>query len=118
MKVEKIENRDIRDESEHFKMISDKGGYVEFSTSLDVLYSSNAIHCRITMCAYDWNCPGEGKIFLKELENYARDKRYRFIISNVVSGALEKILRDAGYREYYAKISDLDGDIIQSFEKL
>lgn len=90
-------NRDRLDDSRHYRMISEKG-YVQFSI------------CENKMYAYYWVCPGEGRIFLKELEKYAHDnKLVLIIINNVTNPALEKILKDNYYREYY---SDIDGNAV------
>lgn len=107
MIVEEIKNRNITDNSEHFTMTSDKGGTVEFSIS----GNDNSMH------AYEWHVPGEGRIFLKELERYASDKRLKLIVTNVINPKLETILRSEEYNEYYIEVSDLDGDIIQCWSR-
>ena len=107
MMVEEIKNRDIRDDSRHFTMTSDKGGTVEFSVSDD----DNRMY------AYEWVCPEEGRKFLEELEKYADENGLKLIVVNVINPKLETVLRKAGYKECYVEISDLDGDIIQTFEK-
>lgn len=86
------------DNSRHYRMISEKG-YVQFS-----VYENK-----------------EGRIFLKELEKYAyNNKLVVLVINRVTNPALEKILKDNYYREYY---SDIDGNMvdfnsgIRSFKK-
>lgn len=106
MIVEEIKNKIVKDESRHFRMSSNKGD-VEFSVDDKTK----------EMCAYFWNCPQEGRRFLGELENFAMLMELKLSISNVISPALEHILRKAGYEEYYVKISDLEGDTIQCWRK-
>lgn len=105
MRIEKITDINIVDGSEHYNMISEKGGTVHFATLGDEL------------CACDWSCPGEGRRFLRELEKYADKKGLELTISNVISPALENILRKADYEESYKEPSYLDGDTIQIFKR-
>lgn len=112
MKIEEITDIDIRDGSRHFNMISEKGGRVHFAISAKKDEDGN-----IEMCACDWDAPKEGKVFLKELEKYADDNRLLLTISNVISPALENILRKADYEESYKELSYLDGDTIQIFKR-
>lgn len=103
MQVEEIKNRDVRDGSIHFRMTSEMGGYVEFSISREEREKE--------MYAYEWNCPNEGKIFLKELEKYSDNNGLKLIVNNVINVKLETILRQNGYKEYYVQVGE--DDIIQ-----
>jgi hypothetical protein len=105
MKIELINNIDIRDGSVHYNMISEKKGTVHFA----ILGKE--------MCANDWNCPEEGKVFLGELEKYADENGLLLTISNVINPKLETILRNVGYEESYEELSYLDGDVIQIFKR-
>lgn len=109
MKIEELKDIDIRDGSIHYNMISSsgKGGKVHFAISEDGK----------EMCAIDFNCPGEGKIFLKELEKYADEHGLLLTISNVISGALEKILKDAGYIDFYIRDEFVD-DTMQCWKMM
>lgn len=106
MLVEEIKDRIIKDDSIHFRM-SSKKGIVEFSVDNE----------KKEMCTYLWNCPQEGRRFLGELENFATVMDLKLSISNVISDALRKILKDNYYREYYIKLSDRDGDVIQCWKR-
>ena len=106
MIVEEIKDKIIKDNSRHFRMSSKKGD-VDFSVDDESK----------EMCAYFWNCPLEGKRFLGELENFATLMDLKLTISNVINPKLGTILSKAGYEEYYIKISDLEGDIIQCWRK-
>lgn len=88
-------------------MISKNGGSVQFSISSD----GKELYANV------WDCYGEGKRFLKELENYVDMKGLKLIVPNVINPALENILRKAGYEEYYVEISKNDGDTIQCFRR-
>lgn len=113
MKIEEIKDIDIKDESRHYNMISEKGGTVHFAISAKKDEDGNT-----EMCACDWNAPKEGKVFLKELEKYADEHGFVLTISNVINPALENILRKAGnYEEIYEELSYLDGDTIQIFKR-
>lgn len=49
------------------------------------------------LCAYLWGCPGEGRIFLKALEEYAGNNNLKLTVPTVLSDRLVKILSDNGY---------------------
>ena len=106
MRIEEIKDINIMDGSRHFNMISEKKGTVHFAILGE------------EMCACDWNCPEEGRKFLKELEKYADEHRLLLTISNVINPRLETILRKAGYEESYENAGCMsDGDVIQIFKR-
>lgn len=49
------------------------------------------------LCAHTWQCPGQGREFLKALEEYAKNVKLKLTIPTVLNIRLEKILRDNGY---------------------
>lgn len=104
MIVREIKNIDIKDGSLHYNMISENGGKVHFAILGE------------EMCAIDFSCPGEGKIFLKELEKYADENNLKLYISNVINPKLETILKKAGYIDFYIRDEFVD-DTIQCWKK-
>ena len=64
--------------------MSDRGS-VEFSIFDDEL------------CAHTWNCPKEGRLFLGELEKYAKENGLKLTIPTVLSPKLKNILESNGY---------------------
>lgn len=49
------------------------------------------------LCAHTWQCPGEGRRFLKALEEHAGKNKLKLTIPTVLNPALEHILKDNGY---------------------
>lgn len=49
------------------------------------------------MAAYMWECPGEGRVFLKALEEQAQVRKLKLTIPTILNPKLEKILVDNGY---------------------
>ena len=49
------------------------------------------------MAAYMWECPGEGRLFLKELEKHAEKLKVKLVIPTVLNLKLERILKEEGY---------------------
>jgi hypothetical protein len=49
------------------------------------------------LCAYTWNCRGEGRLFLKELERYAEKHNLKLTVPTVLSYRLQRILEENGY---------------------
>lgn len=49
------------------------------------------------MSAYMWYCPGEGRLFLKALEEQAQIRKLKLTIPTILNPKLEKILVDNGY---------------------
>lgn len=49
------------------------------------------------MAAYMWECPMEGRVFLKALEEQAQIRKLKLTIPTILNPRLEKILRDNGY---------------------
>lgn len=47
--------------------------------------------------AYSWVCPGEGRLFLKAIENHAITNNLKLIIPRVINTRLQNILVDNGY---------------------
>lgn len=84
-KITELTDLPISDDSIHYRMTSERGGHVDFSI-VDG-----------EMCAYGWECPGDGRVFLAELEKHAAENKLRLTIPTVLNPALEKILRDNGY---------------------
>ena len=74
------------DGSIHKHLKSDHG-FVEFAETDDKI------------CAHTWWCSGEGRAFLKQLEDVADEKKKILEIPNVVNGALLKILKDNNYKK-------------------
>lgn len=93
MKITELKNLPIEDNVFQCRMSSDNG-YVDFS-----IMSSE-------ICAHTWHCPGEGRIFLRELEKYADDLKLKLTISTVLSPKLRKILIDNGYSIKYVPYMD------------
>ena len=80
-------------------------GYVDFSMQ------SNEI------CAHTWQCPGEGRIFLRELEKYADDLKFRLTVSTVLNPKLRKILIDSGYSLKYVPYMDNVYELWEKYRK-
>ena len=49
------------------------------------------------LCAHTWNCIGEGREFLKELEWYADFLQLQLTVPTVINPKLRTILEDNGY---------------------
>ncbi len=49
------------------------------------------------MAAYMWECPGEGRVFLRELEEHAQKRKLNLTIPTILNPKLETILVDNGY---------------------
>ena len=101
MKIEELKNLPVGSSSHQFRMSSDKG-YVDFSI-LD-----NEI------CAHTWRCPGEGRIFLRELEKYDDILGLKLTIPTVLNPKLRKILTD---NRYSTKLAKYMGDKYELWEK-
>jgi hypothetical protein len=84
MYVQELNGLQIADGSRHYLMRSEKGR-VEFG----ILNGE--------LCAYSWNCRGEGRVFLKELERYAEKHDLKLTVPTVLSHRLQKILEENGY---------------------
>jgi len=82
--------------------MSSGNGYVDFSI-LDG-----------EICAHTWNCPGEGRKFLRKLERYAEDLKLKLTIPTVLSPKLRKILADNGYSIKYVPYMN---DVYELWEK-
>jgi len=82
--IKPLTDFDIKDGSLHYR-IKKGNNYVDFG-----------ILCA-EMSAYTWECPGEGRIFLKVLEEHAVKKGLKLTIPTVLNPKLEKILEDNGY---------------------
>lgn len=74
----------IGDHSLHYRMFKNKS-YVDFGI-LDG-----------EMATYMWECPTEGKVFLKELEKHAKKNNLKLVIPTVLNPKLEMILKKTGY---------------------
>jgi hypothetical protein len=85
MKVIPNPDRIGADGSQHFSMLSEKG-YVEFAI-LDGELS-----------AYQWEAYGEGRLFLKELEQYASEHNLKLTIPTMLNPRLQTILEQNGYK--------------------
>ena len=83
-KIKPLIDLPVGDGSLHFR-ISKGENYVDFGI-LDG-----------EMAAYMWECPGEGRIFLKALEEEAQKRKLKLTIPTVLNPKLEKILVDNGY---------------------
>ncbi len=49
------------------------------------------------LCAHTWECPGEGRRFLKALEEHAKKNGLKLTIPTVLNPKLKHILKDTGY---------------------
>lgn len=101
MRIKEFTDIPTPDNSRHFRMFSGNH-YVDFGV-LDG-----------ELCAYLWGCPGEGRVFLKALEKYAKEKGLKVTVPIVLSVRLKKILGDNGYtmkKELYL------GDICEIWSK-
>ena len=83
-RISELTNMSIGDNSKHFRMTKGRN-WVDFS----ILGGKLAV--------YMWECPSEGKVFLKALEKYAKKNKLKLIIPTVLNMHLEKILEDNGY---------------------
>jgi len=101
MKITKLKNLPMEDSTPQYRMSSDSG-YVDFSI------------LNHEICAHTWHCPGEGRIFLLELEKYADDLKLKLTISTVLNQKLRKILIDSGYSIKYVPYM---GDVYELWEK-
>lgn len=83
----------------------------EIKPLTDMPIGDNSLHYRISkgenfvdfgvmeheMAAYMWECPGEGRVFLKALEEHSRERKLKLTIPTVLNKKLEVILVDNGY---------------------
>ena len=83
----------------------------EINSLTDLPVSDGSLHYRISkgnnyvdfgvfnseIAAYTWDCPGEGRIFLEALEEYAAKEGLTLTIPTVLNPKLESILKDNGY---------------------
>ncbi len=89
------------DGSKHFRMFipGEKYQYVDFAI------------LKQEMCAYMWECEGNGRFFLAELERYASNRGYQLTIPTVLNPRLIRILEGNGYTmraiRYYGYICEL-----------
>lgn len=88
--------------SAHFRMQSNTGGYVAFGIMNG------------EMSAYEWNCPFQGRKFLKRLENYAIENNLRLTIPTVLNPKLRNILMDNGYTTKEVPYMD---DVVELWSK-
>jgi len=72
----------IGDHSLHYKLSKNKS-YVDFGI--------------LEIAAYMWECPTEGRVFIKELDKYAKKNNLKLVIPTVLNPKLETILGEAGY---------------------
>lgn len=82
--VRSLKDLPVADASLQFR-IESATGYVDFATFKDEL------------CAHTWQCPGEGRLFLKALEEHAKKLKLTLTIPNVLNPALKHILESSGY---------------------
>lgn len=66
------------------------------------------------MAAYMWECPGEGRVFLKALEDQAQVRKLKLTIPTILNTRLEAILRDSGYT---MKEVPYMGDVVELWSK-
>ncbi len=66
------------------------------------------------MCAYMWDCEGNGAFFLSELERYASNRGYQLTIPTVLNKRLVTILEGSGYT---MKEVPNNGDICELWSK-
>jgi len=85
--------------------------HFEIKPLTDLRISDGSLHYRMSkgesfvdfgvmngeMAAYNWDRPGEGRIFLKALEDYAKEKKLKLVVPTVLNKKLEAILIDNGY---------------------
>jgi hypothetical protein len=83
----------------------------EIKPLTDMPIGDNSLHYRISkgdnfvdfgvfdseMAAYMWECPGEGRVFLKALEKHAQKNKLKLTIPTILNPKLEVILRENGY---------------------
>jgi hypothetical protein len=67
-------------------------------------YELSGFYWRVDACiekgviiCHTWFAEGQGRTALAEIEKYAKRHGLKVAVSTVISGALEKILRDNGY---------------------
>ncbi len=51
------------------------------------------------LCAHTWQCPKEGRKFLKALEEHAEKKGLKLTIPTVLNPKLAHILKTSGYKK-------------------
>ncbi|KGK97631.1 hypothetical protein LI82_12685 [Methanococcoides methylutens] len=73
------------DKSKQYIIRSSTGNYVRFAILEEEL------------CAHTWNCIGEGRQFLAELETHAANKGLNLTIPTGINPKLQTILTDNGY---------------------
>ncbi len=76
--------------------IESKTGYVDFAI-LDG-----------ELCAHTWQCPKEGRRFLKVLEEHAEKKGLKFTIPTVLNPKLMHILKTSGYKKGMVWVDYMD----------
>jgi hypothetical protein len=81
-----VEHKDLPsdDGSTQYSMLSDRGK-VDFA-----IYNGE-------LCAHTWECPKEGKWFLKQLEEHAQKLNLKLTIPTVLNPRLQSILERNGY---------------------
>ncbi len=85
IKIRTLKDLPIADASLQYRMESENG-CVDFAI-LDG-----------ELCAHTWECPKEGREFLKSLEEYAKKKGLKLTIPTVLNPALAHILKTSGYK--------------------
>ena len=84
MNTKQLKDHIGADGSQHFRMMSEKR-HVDFAI-LDG-----------ELCAHTWQAEGEGRSFLKELEQYASSHNLKLTIPTVLNPRLQTILEQNGY---------------------
>ena len=82
--VKSLTDMPIGDDSLHYRMSKGRN-WVDFG-----IFNGE-------MNAYTWQCPSEGRVFLKALEVYAKQHKLKLAIPTVLSSSLIYILKDNGY---------------------
>lgn len=85
MRIIKLKDLPSDGGSKQYRMSSHINGHVDFAI-LDG-----------ELCAHTWNCPTEGREFLKELEEHAKKNNLKLTIPTVLSSKLQYILECNGY---------------------
>ncbi len=100
----KKHNYSSPDGSKHFRMFlpGEKYQYIDFAI------------LETELCAYLWECEGNGRFFLAELERYADNHGYQLTIPTVLSKRLVRILESNGYT---MKGLPSNGDICELWSK-
>jgi len=75
---------------------SDKGGEVFASITKDK-----------KLIAHTWLCEGEGKQFLKYLEDYAKAHNLRFQICNIMSDRMLNFVKNNGFKSHFEFIEEV-----------